>query len=311
MSKFDKIEELQGLIKEDSTNYRARRQLAVLLLDCGFNEEALQHLLYLSKMYTNDEGIFYNLGIVYEKLKNFHKAKEAYEKALEIDPESIDAIYNLGLVYTELKEYQKAIMCFEMVIESDKEDSNSYFNLGLVYFKMENFLRAVEYFQKTIDLNDDDIYAHFYIGNIMKEFGDLEAAREKFKKVLSISPDYSWAYYNIAVIDYDEGNIQEAIYNLKQTIELNPLDIEAYKNLIKILSSDNNNQQAYDYAQKAINNCGESGDLFYIMAGLSKKLKKTEEYKTYLNEAIRNFQTLSVPVQKVKNELKNIGIKES
>ena len=82
MSKFDKIEELQGLIKEDSTNYRARRQLAVLLFDYGFNEEALQHLLYLSKMYTNDEGIFYNLGIVYEKLKNFQKSKKRLMKKL-------------------------------------------------------------------------------------------------------------------------------------------------------------------------------------------------------------------------------------
>ena len=37
MSKLDKIEELQNIIKEDSSNFQARRQLAVLLLDCGFN----------------------------------------------------------------------------------------------------------------------------------------------------------------------------------------------------------------------------------------------------------------------------------
>ena len=71
MSKIEKIQELQEILQEDNANYQARRQLAVLLLDSGFSEEALQHFLYLSKIFENDSGIFYNLGIVYEKLKNF------------------------------------------------------------------------------------------------------------------------------------------------------------------------------------------------------------------------------------------------
>ena len=51
MSKIDKIEELQNILKADQTNFQARRELAVLLLDCGYPEEAKQHLLYLSKIF--------------------------------------------------------------------------------------------------------------------------------------------------------------------------------------------------------------------------------------------------------------------
>ena len=69
MSKFDKIEELQNLIKQDPQDYQLRRQLAVLLTDLGFNEEALRNLLFLAAKFPNDEGVFDNLGIVYEKLK--------------------------------------------------------------------------------------------------------------------------------------------------------------------------------------------------------------------------------------------------
>ena len=82
MSKLEKIEELQRLIKEDSSNSQVRRQLAVLLMDCGFNEEALKHLLYLSQNFSYDEGIYYNLGIVYEKLKNF--PNDLVKKALSL-----------------------------------------------------------------------------------------------------------------------------------------------------------------------------------------------------------------------------------
>lgn len=115
MSKLDKIEELQNLLRDDSQNFQARRQLAVLLTDCGFNEEALKNLIYLSKVFKDDSGVFYNLGIVYEKLKNYKKAKESYMKALEIEPDAMDAVYNLGLVCTELGEYEHAIQCFKHV----------------------------------------------------------------------------------------------------------------------------------------------------------------------------------------------------
>ena len=168
MSKLDKIEELQRLIKNDSANFQARRELAVLLMDCGFNEEALQHLTYLSWNFSYDEGIFYNLGIVYEKMKNFKKAKESYLKAIELEPNYSDAIYNMGLVHTELREYNEAIECFQKIIGEDPEDSNSYFNLGLVYFKKKDYIQAIENFQHTIDINDEDLYAHFYLGNIFK-----------------------------------------------------------------------------------------------------------------------------------------------
>lgn len=306
MSKLDKIEELQGLIREDSKNFQARRQLAVLLMDCGFNEEALQHLLYLSKTFSYDDGIFYNLGIVYEKMKKYSKAREAYEKAIELEPDSLDSVYNLGLVYTELKEYSKAIECFEKVIEDDSEDSNSYFNLGLVYFKMKDYPVAIDYFQRTIDINDDDIYAHFYIGNILKEFGDNEAAKEKFEKVISLSPDYSWAYFNLGAIYFEMGDNEAAKENLRKTIELNPIDVEAYKILTKILTKDSEFNEANEVMLDALSNCEKSGDLFYIIAETYKNIADYENCQSYFEEAIKNYQTLSTPVETVKNELKNL-----
>ena len=307
MSNLDKIEELQQLVKEDSANSQARRQLAVLLLDSGFNEEALQHLLYLSKNFSYDDGIFYNLGIVYEKMKNFHKAKEAYLKSIDLNEEAYDAIYNLGLVYIELGEYENSISAFNQILQVDEDDSNTYFNIGLAYFKQGKFVEAMDNFQKTIDLNDEDLYAHFYIGNIYKEFGDLESAREEFNKVLELSPDYSWAYYNLAVIDYEQNDIESAIDNLNKTIEMNPSDIEAYKILAKILTSKGYSHNACEVIQTALSNCEESGDLYYVAAQVFKNADDMNSYGIYLNEAARNSQTLSISINTLKKELNALG----
>ena len=71
------IETLQALLKEDPSNFQARRELSFILVNNGFNEEAEGNLEYLCKYFPEDAELHYNLGIVYEKLKKFEKAKEA------------------------------------------------------------------------------------------------------------------------------------------------------------------------------------------------------------------------------------------
>ena len=306
MSNLDKIEELQNLIKQDPQDFQLRRELAVLLIDCGYNDEALKHLLYLSAKYSDDVGIFYNLGIVYEKLKNYNKAKDAYIRAIELDNKFYDAIYNLGLVYNELKEYDSAIEAFNKVLEDDSEDSNTYFNIGLAYFKKGDYINAIDNFQKTIDINDDDLYAHFYLGNIFKELGDRDSAKEKFEKVISISQDYSWAYYNLAFIFNEELNTELAIENLYKTIEMNQYYIQAYMILTKILLKNGEYEEAESVIRQALSECEETGNLDYLAAMVYKNLGDTKNYISYLSGSIKNYQTLSLPVQDVKDELNEV-----
>jgi Flp pilus assembly protein TadD len=58
------IETLQKLLQEDPSNFQARRELAFILVNNGFNEEAEGNLAYLCKYFPDDAELFYNLGIV-------------------------------------------------------------------------------------------------------------------------------------------------------------------------------------------------------------------------------------------------------
>ena len=91
------IEKLQAILQTDPSNFQARRELSILLADNGFNEEALSNLLFLTKYFPEDAELYYNLGILYEKLKDFENAKNAYTKAISISPQE-DFYYNLGEV---------------------------------------------------------------------------------------------------------------------------------------------------------------------------------------------------------------------
>ena len=176
------IEKLQTLLQKDPSNFQARRELSILLANNGFNEEALSNLQYLIKYFPEDAELFYNIGILYEKLKDFEQAKTSYQKAIELSPQD-DFYYNLGEVLVSLEEWDSAIEAFDKVLQNDDKDGNCYFNLGVCYLNKNEKNKATDYFQKAIELNPKDIFALFHLGNIYQSIGLTNFAVENYKKV--------------------------------------------------------------------------------------------------------------------------------
>ena len=297
----NKIENLQTLLQNDPSNFQARRELSILLADNGFNEEALSNLQYLTKYFPNDAEIFYNIGILYEKQKDYENAKKAYNKAIELSPQE-DFYYNLGEVLVSLEEWDDAINAFKTVLKTDVKDGNSYFNLGLCYYRKDEINVATDMFQKAVELNPKDIFAYFYLGNIYQSMGLTNFAEDSYKKVLNISPDYSWAYFNLASIAYKNENLEEARDYLHKTIETNPMDIEAYKLLTKIYLKENETEEIITILETRLDR-EDNGDLYYILAQVYKHVQNMEDYQTALEYALENNLTLTYPKNAVEQEL--------
>ena len=57
MNDIQRFESLKTTIENDPTNFQARRELAVICLDMGFDMLALKHLNYLSKTFPDDPNL--------------------------------------------------------------------------------------------------------------------------------------------------------------------------------------------------------------------------------------------------------------
>lgn len=92
------------------------------------------------------------MGISYRKIGDIEKAKEAYFKAIEINPDSRIAYNNLGFLYSKENDYPNAIKNFEQAIKVDSDFSiSSYNNLFWIQLltkqKLDNNLEK-EYIKK-------------------------------------------------------------------------------------------------------------------------------------------------------------------
>src|SRR5574344_2040351 len=194
---LSKIEQLSELIKEDSKNFQAMRELYIAYLDKGFNEEAMKQLLYLVNVFPDEPKLYFHIGITWERLKKPEFAKKAYKKAVELDFTQSDYKYNLALLLLNLNEFEEALKLFKEVLAVDKNDFNTYFNLGLIFQKKGLHENALKCFKNAYILNNSDWIALFNLAYEYEKTNDDKKAIECYNLLIKNQPDYSWAYYNL------------------------------------------------------------------------------------------------------------------
>ena len=157
------IEELKAIVEKNPSDYDAQKELAFLYLDDGALNSALEIFIHLTEIFSTDADLFFNTGIIYEKLKDFPNALISYKKAVELSPNDADFNYNLAFLYDQMGEVNNAIALYKKVLSLDSQDSNSYFNLGCLLSKLNQSQDAIFNLENAIKLNTEDAYAYFYL----------------------------------------------------------------------------------------------------------------------------------------------------
>ena len=88
-------------------------------LTIGDAEKGLIYLERAEKLESNNPSIYFAEGTLYEKSGNKEKALEAYNKAIEIDPEYFNAYFNMGALY-----FNNAVELYE--VANKQEDLKEY-----------------------------------------------------------------------------------------------------------------------------------------------------------------------------------------
>jgi len=92
----------------------------------------------LGKIYYGEKGLYY-------------EAVNAYKKAIDLDPHSVDARMGLGEVYEEKGLYKEATEEYRRVIEIDAKHTGAMYNLALVYEKVDP-KAAITQWERYIEL---------------------------------------------------------------------------------------------------------------------------------------------------------------
>jgi len=125
----------------------------------------------------------------HQKTIVINKAIVCFEKALEINPNNIDAKISLASCYVESPQPMKGI---GMLREIEKTDSNNVnLQLNFAYFSQRagEYDRAIKRFEKVLALKPDFIEAYVHIADAYEKTGNKEKAIENLEKYVSLVDD--------------------------------------------------------------------------------------------------------------------------
>ena len=133
--------------------------------------------------------LHYHLGIAYNRRKQAQKAQFHYESAIasSVYPMlKLGAYNNLGALKRASGDLIAAKNAFQTAIEIDPNFATGYYNLGLTLKAMSNFTAAIAAYNKAIALNP--IYAEAYqnLGVVLLKAGLVTDSLAAFNKAIAL-----------------------------------------------------------------------------------------------------------------------------
>lgn len=169
---------------------------------------------------------FFMLGMNFRAMEDIERAKNAFQTAVENDPELIDAWIMLGSIYEQEEDpralvyfdnalliapeslealhakafylqnhdgIQEAIDIYKNINILDPQYADAYLNAGLLYLELNSFELAFEQFNILVSNDITNPLGYFYRGYTHEQGGDLEKAKIDYEQALRLAPEFKEA----------------------------------------------------------------------------------------------------------------------
>ena len=112
----------QDLLKQDPENKQEIINNIIAIMIEETPREASYLLARLSQQNPDSAFICANAALANEKIGNYNKAIEYYQKAVIIEPENSGFYYNLAVLHDKTKQYAKAIDYYNLTVKNYNND---------------------------------------------------------------------------------------------------------------------------------------------------------------------------------------------
>lgn len=174
-----------------------------------------------------------NRFFLYASREDNRKARQLYEKAIELDPDYAQAYAMLAWTYafeamngwSEVREdsLAQAQALAARAIVLDQELPVAYFVTGLVYRERGEYMKALVEAEKAIAIDSSYANAHVLLASLLYYAGRPQEGLERIKKAMQLNPHHPYNYpFHLGQAYFILGRYQEAIEALEQGLGTNP-----------------------------------------------------------------------------------------
>ena len=259
----DALVEAQDIIKRDPNNLEARKLLGRIYLrslgdlQSGTQSQevlklAIEQFQQIVRLEPKSIDSHLLLGRLYRLDNDLVKAESEFKTAIQMQPDSEEAVtslaylYNeegdatravallnqvpdatrsgklyaaLGYTYEQQKEYKKAVGAYRKAVELDRENLDSLRGLAQNLINDGQFDAALEQYRQIAEADPQDAQAYLRISEIYRRMGKFDAALDMLKKAESLVQDSLEIPFNMALVYDAQGRFDEAAATLQQLLD--------------------------------------------------------------------------------------------
>ena len=170
------------------------------------------------------------------KEKKYKAAITYYHRAIDEQPDMLEAYFSWGELLNRLGAKERAIACYLQALKQVQDNPELYYRLGNIYQLESKWSQAAVCYQKATQFAPDYAEAHHQLAEVLSHQEQWSEAIVSYRQAIQYNPDFSWSYNNLgyALIEIDRW--QEAVPVYQKAIELNPDFPWSYYNLAEAYS---------------------------------------------------------------------------
>jgi len=211
-------------------------QTLVILIDIyEKTNQTNKRLNAMEKLATlnENEELWLTIANLYSEQNNIAKAEEALQKALQLNPDYIEAKTRLAFLLYDNNRFDDAIPYLEAIFDKFPENELVSTRLATAYQKANRLDDAIAKYENTIKNNPQNTMAYLSAVNLYRlkasQTSDPATVADINKKavdilnaLITIQPDNAIAYMNMAAIYLSQNKYQEAELNANKALQKDP-----------------------------------------------------------------------------------------
>jgi tetratricopeptide (TPR) repeat protein len=126
------------------------------------------------------------------------EATQLLERAVRLDPGSVEAHHDLGVAWARQKRLDKAVAHFRRALELRPDFVDALGNLGLAYLEQADLDAAETHLRRALQVGPSTPEMHNNLGVTLLRGGRAREAALCYQQALQSRPDYAEAHLNLA-----------------------------------------------------------------------------------------------------------------
>lgn len=268
---------------------------------------ALDYFHLAVKVQPDDIGAHINVGRVYNHLKRFKEAEEAYLKAKSLLPRSrpgesyqarvapnhLNVFLNLAtLIAQNGSRLEEADSLYRQAISMRADYTQAYINRGDILLRLNRTKEAREVYETALAFESDNPDLLYNMGVVLLSQGEAGQALAYLDKALEYDPDHYQALLNSAILMQESGapHLRQAAADRLMKIERAGRSNErVYFNLAMLSMDAKNGAGAEHWFKKAVDLKPDFRSALFNLALLLSETDRPMEGAPFLHQLLQYY----------------------